>query len=60
MIAGGESGIRTHETVARLHAFQACSFGHSDTSPDLKDYNVVWRVLVVRIRLTELGFELFN
>ncbi len=24
--SGGESGIRTHETVARLHAFQACAF----------------------------------
>lgn len=32
-LAGGESGIRTHETVARLHAFQACAFDHSATSP---------------------------
>ena len=23
---GGEKGIRTLETVARLHAFQACAF----------------------------------
>ena len=30
---GGEGGIRTHEPIARLHAFQACSFSHSDTSP---------------------------
>ncbi len=30
---GGEGGIRTHETVARLHAFQACAFDHSATSP---------------------------
>src|SRR5215475_13662814 len=30
---GGEGGIRTHETVARLHAFQACAFNHSATSP---------------------------
>ena len=30
---GGEGGIRTREAVAHLHAFQACSFGHSDTSP---------------------------
>jgi hypothetical protein len=29
----GEGGIRTHETVARLHAFQACAFDHSATSP---------------------------
>ncbi len=30
---GGEDEIRTHGTVARTHAFQACSFSHSDTSP---------------------------
>ncbi len=30
---GGERGIRTLETVARLHAFQACAFSHSATSP---------------------------
>ena len=27
-----EEGIRTLETVSRLHTFQACSFNHSDTS----------------------------
>tara|TARA_B100001057_G_scaffold33526_1_gene30431 strand:+ start:1840 stop:1953 length:114 start_codon:yes stop_codon:yes gene_type:complete len=31
---GGEKGIRTLETVARLHAFQACAFNHSATSPN--------------------------
>ena len=30
---GGEGGIRTHDTVSRIHAFQACSFNRSDTSP---------------------------
>ena len=30
---GGENRIRTCEPLARLHAFQACSFNHSDTSP---------------------------
>ncbi len=30
---GGESGIRTHGRVAPTHAFQACSFNHSDISP---------------------------
>ena len=30
---GGERGIRTLDTVARIHTFQACSFDHSDTSP---------------------------
>ena len=26
---GGENGIRTHERVSPLHAFQACAFNHS-------------------------------
>ena len=30
----GEGGIRTHDTVSRIQTFQACSFGHSDTSPE--------------------------
>ena len=30
---GGESGIRTHDRVAPIHAFQACAFNHSATSP---------------------------
>ncbi len=30
---GGESGIRTHETVSRPHALQACAFIHSAISP---------------------------
>ena len=34
-IPGGEMGIRTPDTVARIHAFQACSLNHSDTSPTL-------------------------
>ncbi len=29
----GEGGIRTHGTVSRTHAFQACTFNHSVTSP---------------------------
>ena len=32
--AGGEGGIRTHDTVSRIHAFQASAFSHSATSPD--------------------------
>src|SRR5208282_5757041 len=31
---GGGSGIRTHDTVSRIHAFQACAFSHSATPPD--------------------------
>ena len=30
---GGGRGIRTLETVTRLHAFQACAFDHSATPP---------------------------
>lgn len=30
---GGQGGIRTHGTVSSTHAFQACSFDHSDTCP---------------------------
>jgi hypothetical protein len=32
-LVGGESGIRTHGRVSPTHAFQACSFNHSDISP---------------------------
>ncbi len=31
---GGEGGIRTHVRVSPKHAFQACAFSHSATSPD--------------------------
>ena len=37
---GGETGIRTLETVTRLHAFQACAFDHSATSPQFRRF--VW------------------
>ena len=30
---GGERGIRTLDTLSRIHAFQACAFNHSATSP---------------------------
>ncbi len=30
---GGGSGIRTHDTVSRIHAFQASAFSHSATPP---------------------------
>ena len=32
-VAGGSIGIRTLETVPRLHTFQACAFDHSATDP---------------------------
>lgn len=30
---GGQRGIRTLDTVSRIHAFQACAFNHSATCP---------------------------
>ena len=41
---GGERGVRTLDTLSRIHTFQACSFSHSDTSP----YFVVAYSLVQR------------
>ena len=35
-IYGGEGGIRTHDAIANIHAFQACSLNHSDTFPNKK------------------------
>ncbi len=32
---GGENGIRTHERVSPLHAFQACALNRSAISPKL-------------------------
>ena len=32
-LASGEAGIRTLGTFSRTHAFQACAFNHSATSP---------------------------
>ena len=32
---GGGRGIRTLDTVSRIHAFQACAFSHSATPPGL-------------------------
>ena len=43
-INGGQTGIRTLETVARLHAFQACAFDHSATCPKRSDGQMPERV----------------
>ena len=32
-LIGGGSGIRTRDTVSRIHTFQACAFNHSATPP---------------------------
>src|ERR1700728_5185201 len=36
---GGGSGIRTHDTVSRIHAFQASAFSHSATPPGEAQYS---------------------
>src|SRR5271169_6756461 len=33
MSYGGETGIRTLDTLSSIHAFQACAFSHSAISP---------------------------
>ncbi len=38
--SGGERGIRTLDTVSRIHAFQACAFNHSATSPHWNERNI--------------------
>jgi hypothetical protein len=41
MERGGEGGIRTLGKVTPTHAFQACSFSLSDTSPQSSVVSVV-------------------
>ena len=36
-ISGGESGIRTHDRVSPIHAFQACALNHSAISPNFEN-----------------------
>ena len=41
-VVGGSIGIRTLETVPRLHTFQACAFDHSATDPLRGVYRGSW------------------
>lgn len=50
---GGRDGIRTHGTVARTHAFQACSFDRSDTLPFHSLYHCLFHVMLM-VALTPL------
>ena len=50
---GGECGIRTHGTLSRTHAFQACALNRSANSPDARFYQrqaTAERVSAVRSR----------
>ena len=40
LINGGERGIRTLDSVATIHAFQAGAFNHSATSPAYISYDL--------------------
>ena len=40
LVIGGGSGIRTHDTVSRIHAFQACAFSHSAIPPAGETRNI--------------------
>src|SRR5258707_11905762 len=52
---GGERGIRTHGRVAPTHAFQACSFNHSDISPHVENQ---WFTGEWLSQKTEIGSDL--
>src|SRR3984893_11582736 len=44
--SGGGRGVRTHHTVSRIHAFQACAFSHSAIPPFRRQLNIAsWRPL---------------
>ena len=52
---GGDGEIRTLEWLSPLHAFQACSFDRSDTSPHLK-LGAIVLTQAYRVRQLVLGF----
>ena len=53
--SGGARGIRTLETVTRLHTFQACAFDHSATAPTQCEYTGHWIACKGQLRVAE-GF----
>ncbi len=57
---GGEDEIRTHGTIARTHAFQACSFNHSDTSPRRNALRVLASEQVLKLPLIRYSSSQFG
>src|SRR5687768_872355 len=59
---GGEKGIRTLGTVSRTHAFQACSFNHSDISPfRISDLRVArHQIIARRLRLPSVSRSYYD
>ena len=45
LIYGGERGIRTLDSVATIHAFQARAFNHSATSPTYFFYDLSQEII---------------
>ena len=56
LFCGGSERIRTSGTVARSHAFQACSLNHSDTLP----YNTIlaYFLTFVKTRMSHISDSL--
>ena len=54
---GGEKGIRTLDTIARIHAFQACAFNHSATSPII-EVNLIINLNLIYSKIS--SFKIFN
>ena len=54
--SGGSERIRTSGTVARTHAFQACSLNHSDTLPScaiISDFTPICKPPTIQIKWPE-------
>ncbi len=45
---GGQGGIRTRDTLSRIHTFQACAFNRSATCPQMQRRTVVERACEAR------------
>ncbi len=58
---GGDGGIRTHERISPLHAFQACSFNRSDTSPQKEFRKYLTQLCRVKqLHITSIVFSSFS
>ena len=47
LIVCGEGEIRTPDGLSSIHAFQACTLSHSDTSPYSKFNNLFYDFLLI-------------
>ena len=56
-IDGGEEGIRTLDTIAREHAFQAGALNHSATSPYIK-FKTIYESQILYQNYIEIKLQL--